>query len=420
MDTIYLDFSKAFDKVDHTILVEKLHLLGVGGKLINWIHSFLTARYQSVIVNGFLSEPAHVKSGVPQGSVLGPLLFLVLISDINDNVNSRVSSFADDTRVTNGISDIADSAMLQSDLETIYTWSEDNNMKFNDSKFELIRYGTNQDLKDSTYYVRPDGEKITEKTHVRDLGVTMSNNGTFSEHINKIATSAKDMSSWILRTFRSRSPELMLTTWKSLVLPILDYCSQLWCPTNKGQIQKLEKIQQSFTRKIHLNDKLDYWERLKTLRLYSLERRRERYRIIYIWKILEKAVPNITGGGTDGIKKQLHSVRNGVTCHVPPYKTSIPSKIWKLREGTINYHGAKLFNALPKYIRELTNCSLSIFKKNLDVFLSSIEDKPRVCGYTAFTLAESNSLLTTINYSHPGNLSSQLPSSTRHTPVSRW
>ena len=363
------------------------------------------------------SEPSHVKSGVPQGSVIGPLLFLVLISDINTNVSAaKVNSFADDTRATNGISDNTDVSNLQTDLNTIYQWSRDNNMAFNESKFELIRYGPQQMLKDSTFYTRPGGEKITEKDHVKDLGITMSNTGNFSEHINNIATSARDMCSWILRTFRSRSPELMLTTWKTLVLPILDYCSQLWCPIAKGQIQKLEAIQQSFTRKIYSLQDLNYWERLQTLRLYSLERRRERYRIIYVWKILQGMVPNVGGGG-NGITK-LPSNRNGVKCHVPPFRPSVPSKIWKLREGTINHHGARLFNALPSDIRGLTDCSLYIFKGHLDKFLSSINDNPRVLGYTAATLAESNSLLTMINYSCPGNSSSQMPHS-RNAPASR-
>jgi len=352
--------------------------------------------------------------------VIGPLLFLVLISDINANVSSsNVTSFADDTRATNGISDNTDVSNLQSDLNSIYQWSHDNNMVFNESKFELIRYGPRQVLKESTFYTRPDGVKITEKVHVKDLGITMSNTANFSEHINNIATSARDMCSWILRTFRSRSPELMLTTWKTLVLPILDYCSQLWCPIAKGQIQKLEAIQQSFTRKIYSNEDLNYWERLKSLRLYSLERRRERYRIIYIWKILQGMVPNIGGGGNDGITKLL-SDRNGVKCHVPPFRPSVPGKIWKLREGTINHHGARLFNALPANIRGLTDCSLHIFKGKLDKFLSSIRDNPRVLGYTSATLAESNSLLTMINCPGPGNSSSQTPSTMRSAPAPRW
>ena len=227
------------------------------------------------------------------------------------------------------------------------------------------------------------------------------------------------MCSWILRTFKSRSPELMLTTWKSLVLPILDYCSQLWCPTANGEIQKLEKIQQSFTRKIKLNTPgLNYWDRLKHLRLYSLERRRERYRILYVWKILENHVPNIGIEGNDAFRK-LHSERNGVSVKTPLYRTSIPSKVWKLREGSLQYHGAKLFNCLPKEIRGLTGCSLHKFKQSLDAFLSTIQDKPLLQGYPS-SFSQSNSLVKLITLSQTGNPSPTHASQSRIPPGTRW
>jgi ribonuclease P/MRP protein subunit RPP40 len=297
VDSVYLDFSKAFDKVDHRIVLSKLSLLGVRGKLLEWIESFrcLTCRTQRVVVNGFLSEPCPVISGVPQGSDLGPLLFLILLSDIDKNIaSSFLSSFADDTRISKGVSGVADASALQRDLEIVYQWAEDNNMSFNNMKFECLRYGIDSTLKLTTNYTSPSGNIIDNKEHVRDLGVKMSSDGSFSEHIRTICQSAKNMCSWILRTFTDRSRDLMLTTWKSLVLPILDYCSQLWSPLKKGDIQMIEAVQKSFTRKISSNGKQDYWDRLRSLHLYSLERRRERYRIIYVWKMLENMVPNLT------------------------------------------------------------------------------------------------------------------------------
>ena len=416
VDTIYLDFSKAFDKVDHSILIDKLKILGITGKIENWIKSFLSGRQQQVIVNGFLSDPVLVKSGVPQGSVIGPLLFLVLISDIDKDVSSCTSSFADDTRVMKSILNEEDCRVLQSDLLKVFNWSTDNNMTFNDSKFELLRYGPNQDIKCSTSYLRRDGEKIEEKEHVRDLGVTMSNSANFTEHIEKVVESARDMCSWILRTFKSRSPELMLTTWKSLVLPILDYCSQLWCPISKGEIRKLERIQQSFTRKIS-GQSGNYWERLKQLRLYSLERRRERYRILYTWKILENHVPNPAVDECDGLRKH-HSARTGVTVRLPVYNRKIPAQVWKLKEGSLPYQGAKLFNCLPKQLRGMTGCSLQKFKKGLDAFLKKISDEPMLQGYPgSVTLSNSLTKVTTVQ---PGNCHPPLPSTKRIPPGTRW
>ena len=228
MDSVYLDFAKAFDKVDHRILLTKLSALGVRGALLMWIESFLTSRTQRVIVNGVLSDPCPVVSGVPQGSVIGPLLFLVLLGDIDANIlSSFLSSFADDTRMARGLSGVSDASALQTDLEAVYQWAEDNNMSFNDLKFEVLQFGSDLTLKLITSYTNPSGNIIDSKEHVRDLGVTVSSDGSFREHIRKVCQSARNMCAWILRTFSDRREDLMLTTWKSVVLPILDYCSQL-------------------------------------------------------------------------------------------------------------------------------------------------------------------------------------------------
>ena len=135
-------------------------------------------------------------------------------------------------------------------------------MLFNNKKFEVLRYGRDDTLKLTTSYTAPDGTIISDKDHIRDLGITMSANGSFKQHISLMCQSARNMCSWILRTFQSRSPELMLTLWKSLVIPIVDYCSQLWSPTKVGEIQEIEDIQKSFTRKIKFPSLGDYWSRM--------------------------------------------------------------------------------------------------------------------------------------------------------------
>ena len=120
-DVVYLDFAKAFDKVDHKIVLSKMINMGINGKIYEWIKSFLMNRYQSVMVNGITSDPQEVLSGVPQGSVLGPLIFLIMIGDINNEVKySIVKSFADDTRATKSIASIDDVQRFQSDLQLIY------------------------------------------------------------------------------------------------------------------------------------------------------------------------------------------------------------------------------------------------------------------------------------------------------------
>ena len=264
-------------------------------------------------------------------------------------------------------------------------------MSFNNLKFECLRFNLDSTLKLTTNYTSANRIIIDIKQHVRDLGVTMSSDATFSKHIENICQSARNMCSWILRTFTDRSEDLMLTMWKSLVLPILDYCSQLWCAQRKGDIQKIEDIQKSFTRKIPLYRGENYWDRLASLRLYSLERRRERYRIIYVWKMLENMVPNLS---CEQNKIKSHtSPRFGRLCVVPTFSRANSSQLRMIREGSLSVHGAQLFNLLPQHLRNLTNVDISVFKKKLDEFLSTVPDEPQSPGYTDARRAESNSLL---------------------------
>ena len=196
------------------------------------------------------------------------------------------------------------------------------------------------------------------------------------------------MCSWILRTFYSRTPLLMLTLWKSLVQPILDYCSQLWCPTTPGLIKQIEEIQRSFSRKIKAS-RSGYWERLKSFHLYSQERRRERYRILYLWKVAEKIVPPIS---SDSNIVKEHP-RNGRTFNVPLTNNSLPAHTKRARDSSLVVHGSKLFNVLPKCVRNITNCSVLEFKRKLDDYISRIPDHPSVSGSTN---VNSNSLVAAV------------------------
>ena len=183
----------------------------------------------------------------------------------------------------------------------------------------------------------------------------------------------------------------MLTLWKSLVLPRIEYCSQLWNPDRVGEMQMLENIQRSFTRKISGLQNIDYWDRLKFLKLYSLERRRERYIVIYIWKILENLVPNICTKEEQKVYA-YNNARLGRLCHIPGIITSAPKKIQNLRENSLSIKGSKLFNCLPKEIRNTANCPVDIFKRCLDKYLATIPDQPAVPQYVGYIRAKSNRL----------------------------
>ena len=341
------------------------------------------------------SCPSEVLSGVPQGSVLGPLLFLILLCDIDQGIaKSYLSSFADDTRILSKILSAEDAEHFQQDLNTVYTWTERNNMQLNGDKFECLRYGTLSDLQTDIHYKSNAGSLIEEKENVRDLGVIMSKNGKFKEHIHHMVAEAKKQCSWILRTFHTREPSLMLTLWKSLVQSRLEYCSQLWSPLQAGDIQTIEMVQRSFIRKISGCGLLSYWEQLRHLNLYSLERRRERYRIIYIWRMLERQVPNITtsDGSQDKVSAKWHP-RRGRECIVARVNRNAPSHIQKLRYASLPVHGQQLFNTLPAELRNITGCTVDSFKRRLDRYLNTIPDEPQIPGYTAQRRAESNSLL---------------------------
>ena len=191
--------------------------MGISGKLGRWLHSFLTERKQFVIANGIKSQESEVLSGVPQGTVLGPTLFLILINDINYNVDSEVSLFADDTRVLKGVQSTEDTDELQKDLEKLYCWQQENNMLFNGKKFEMLRYGKDSDLKESTQYLTPEGESTIEvKSNLRDLGIQMSDDAKFTVHINNVCLKVQQKCGWILRTFKSRDTYFMKTIGKAL------------------------------------------------------------------------------------------------------------------------------------------------------------------------------------------------------------
>ena len=393
VDVIYLDFAKAFDKLDFNVTLSKLKALGIDGKVGRWLQSFLTDRLQTVIVNGSKSSPAPVISGVPQGSVIGPLLFLVLISDIDEDVlNSFLSSFADDTRIGSAVSSVTDASLLQADLQAIYAWAQTNNMQFNDTKFELLRYGVNQKLKDETEYTSNTGMKIQVKHQTKDLGVIMSSTADFKAHIDSVVETVRDLSSWILRSFKSRSKLLMLQLWKSIVIPRLDYCSQLWNPYQSQLITKLEDLQKAFIRNIEGFRHKGYWAALKELGLYSLQRRRERYQIIYLWSILEGKVPNIVTNGHNLISVQsAASSRLGRTIQTKPLKDT---RYGNLRFHSLPFHGARLFNQLPLDVRNLTGCSKDDFKASIDALLSKIADEPQILAAANISSqVVSNSLL---------------------------
>ena len=190
----------------------------------------------------------------------------------------------------------------------------------------------------------------------------------FNTHIDKVRKSCSRMVGWILRTFSARDCTTMLTLFKSIVLPILEYTCQLWNPKSLNRINKLEKVQRSFTKHITGMFDLPYEDRLQQLKLYSLQRRRDRYQIIYIWKIMESLVANL-----DPPIAVSTSSRLGRMC----VKSTVPrGHIGTLVYNSFKSNGIRLINSLPPAIRNITETDGNIFKQNLDHFLHSVTDEP--------------------------------------------
>ena len=331
-------------------------------------------------------------SGVPQGTVLGPLLFLILLTSIDTDVDSFISSFADDTKLQRSVKSYDDVHLLQRDLDRVYEWASTFNMEFNSDKFQLLRYGANEKLKSETSYKDPSGGVIAETSCAKDLGVIMSSDGRFTDHINLTVQKASNMSGWIFRTFYTRQAKPLLTLYKALVLSKLDYCCPLWNPENSAYLcSKIENVQRSFTRKIENMRDLDYWSRLKILNLYSVQRRRERYIILYIFKIVHNLVPNC------GITFRSNP-RTGIHVEVPKLDRNKSALALRMQENAFTYVGPKLYNAIPCRIRRLydTIDPVGTFKTQLDAFLNIVPDEPTIHGKPR--RASSNSLIHQIAY----------------------
>ena len=267
--------------------------------------------------------------------------------------------------------------VLQQDINTIYDWAKRVNMEFNGDKFEGLRcwpYDDKSEMRLNHHYKDPDGTDIIEPDKVKDLGILFTPDLTFSAHIQKMVKDTNKLIGWIFRTFRLRSTPIMMTLWRSLVQSKLDYCSQLWSPSDAKTINQLEDIQRQFLSRIFLMKDLDYWERISKLKLYSQERRRERYAIIFIWKCAVGLVDGYTIHFTN-------NPRRGRLCVVRNVNKKAPTQIKRASEASLAVKGARIFNLLPRSIRDTTltaTKSVIPFKSKLDQFLSTIPDQPTI------------------------------------------
>ena len=294
-------------------------------------------------------------------------MFLIYISDIGEDLSTKALVYVDDTKIKQKVNTEEDVECFQKELEKLDEWAKANNMKFNGKKFQVVRYGQNEELKNNTEYFSGAYEEIIERFEtIRDLGVQLSDDASFNEQIEKVCKKARQKSGWIFRTFYCRRPIFLKQMFKSLVQPHIDYCSQLWMPPEGANMVKIEKVLRDFSRRVPGIRELCYWERLKSMGMNSMQRRLERYRIIYIWKIMEGLVPNC------GLNWSSSEERRGRLCEVPKLRGN--KEVQKCRRQSFQMAGPKLWISLPKYVRNVKNCGIEQFKEALDNFLSKVPD----------------------------------------------
>jgi len=360
VDVIYIDFSKAFDSIVYSKLLFKLSSLGISGKLLAWLAAFLHNRSQCVAIENIFSSISSVISGVPQGSVLGPVLFLVFINDIDVicHGRSRMKLFADDLKIYNIVDITNPTATLQLSLDHLVEWSAEWQLPINIKKCSVLtinRSESHKTLTASNYYL--DGSPLVKSTSVMDLGIKINSDLSFQSHIGSIVSKARQRVGVLFRGFHTRQVSFLKKAYITYIRPLLEYNSNIWNPTHVYLIDLMENVQRAFTKRVKALSQLSYIERLGIFSLESLELRRLRYDLVQYYKILNNLTP---------LNPAVY-----FNLHYPPTSARDPSPLIlkpirytnKVLSGCFFYRHIDCWNSLPSVVR--TSKSLTAFKSAL-------------------------------------------------------
>ena len=356
VDVIYTDFRKAFDAVPHQRLLKKLGAYGLGSKVVKWLEGFLCGRKQCVSVNGVMSAWVDVTSGIPQGTVLGPVCFLLYINDLPEVLkSSSIRMFADDAKVFCPVSTIEQSDNLQRDLDSILTWTETWQLPLNLDKCSVMHLGPNNPLGKYTL----GHVQVREATSERDLGIMMDNELKFHVHAAKVTKKCKMLLAIIKRSFTCLDKRMVSKLYKALIRPVLEYGNSVWGPCFKGDQNLLEKLQRRVTKMVPGLTHVPYQNRLKMLDLPTLKYRRMRGDLIMIYKLVTGRIT--AEDGLIQLKKNTRQTR-GHSLRLAKFRVKR-----RVRRSFLTVRACNQWNRLPERI--MGSNSTQTFKTGVDEYL---------------------------------------------------
>jgi Reverse transcriptase (RNA-dependent DNA polymerase)/Endonuclease-reverse transcriptase len=283
-DSIFLDFAKAFDKVPKKRLLEKMRSIGIGGKVLAWVSNWLTDRKQRVVIDGEGSNWEAVTSGVPQGSVLGPVLFLIFIRDLDRATTGqvRIRKFADDTKVARKITGDADRAELQQVLDRMMDWAATWGMEFNSKKCKVMHFGSGN----PQYQYQMAGHVLERTAEEKDVGVTIAQNLKPGAQCCRAARTASVVLGQISRSFTYRDQKIFPRLYTRYVRPHLEFASVAWNPWLQKDVEVLEKVQKRAVNMVSGLGDQSYEEKCKVLGLDTLKERRAEADLVMMYKVM--------------------------------------------------------------------------------------------------------------------------------------